>query len=89
MDGLLKNLRIKNQLLRECLAEFLGVYVLIVSKDVRRTLKSPLNLQTLLMIQPSNKSFANFGTVCESRGRKTGDFVPEGGQKEGELKEEA
>lgn len=33
MDRLLKNCRIKNQLLRECLAEFLGVYVLIVSKD--------------------------------------------------------
>uniref|UniRef100_H2TI82 Aquaporin 10b n=2 Tax=Takifugu rubripes TaxID=31033 RepID=H2TI82_TAKRU len=30
MDGLLKNCRIKNQLLRECLAEFLGVYVLIL-----------------------------------------------------------
>lgn len=33
MDGLLQNCRIKNQLLRECLAEFLGVYVLIVSKE--------------------------------------------------------
>lgn len=42
MDGLLQNCRIKNQLLRECLAEFLGVYVLIVSKeeDVEASVKS-------------------------------------------------
>lgn len=39
MDGLLKNCRIQNQLLRECLAEFLGVYVLIVSKATRRMFK--------------------------------------------------
>lgn len=31
MERLLNKCRIQNQLLRECLAEFLGVYVLIVS----------------------------------------------------------
>lgn len=62
MEGLLKNCRVKNQLLRECLAEFLGVYVLIVSKDTRRMLKSPLNLET----------------VYESTEWKTEDFVPKG-----------
>lgn len=43
MDGLLQNCRIKNRLLRECLAEFLGVYVLIVSKeeDAKTSVKSP------------------------------------------------
>lgn len=46
MEELLKNCRIRNQLLRECLAECLGVYVLIVSKDL-----SPLNLEMLLMIR--------------------------------------
>lgn len=35
MERLLNKCQIKNQLLRECLAEFLGVYVLIVSIEIR------------------------------------------------------
>lgn len=60
MEGLLKNCRIKNQLLRECLAEFLGVYVLIVSKETLKMLKSPFTLEMLLMIQSSNKCSHKF-----------------------------
>lgn len=36
MEALLRKCRIRNQLLRECLAEFLGVYVLIVSNHAWR-----------------------------------------------------
>lgn len=49
MEGLLKNCRIKNRLLRECLAELLGVYVLIVSIDTWRMLKT-----FTFHIKPSN-----------------------------------
>jgi hypothetical protein len=35
MERLLRKCRVQNQLVRECLAECLGVYILIVSFDLR------------------------------------------------------
>lgn len=40
MDRLLHRCQIRNQLLRECLAELLGIYVLMVSIDVGRMFKT-------------------------------------------------